>query len=166
MKKTSSLFLALTILLIGGVIVTLSLSSLAQAQPHGRGPWVGPKSPWTYYHGDWFNNGKLHYYYGQKQGWAPYHAHPPGAVERPGNWYGEKWENWYRAHPNFRENFDASILTGVNTKLVTATMKIFITATIMVRGQVGNNLTMVGKKKNMNMANTDVREWWYRGLGA
>ena len=101
--KKASILLALTILLIGGVIVTLSLPSLAQVH---KGPWVGEKSPWTYYKGDWFNNGKLHYFYGQKNGWAPYYSHPPGAAQRPGEWYGEKWENWNRAHPNARENFE------------------------------------------------------------
>ena len=89
--KKASILLALTILLIGGVIVALSSPSLAQGDPPPHGPFVGPKTPWTFFHGDWFKNGVLHYNYGPKPGWAPYYAHPPGPVERPGEWYGEKY---------------------------------------------------------------------------
>jgi hypothetical protein len=104
--KKASILLALIIFLIGSVIVTLSLPSPAQVHPPRRGPWTGAKTPWTYYHGDWFHNGTLHYYYGRKHGWAPYYARPFGRVERPGEWYGEKWEHWYREHPKNWENFE------------------------------------------------------------
>jgi hypothetical protein len=104
--KKASILLALTILLIGGVIVSVSTPALAQPMPHQRGPWTGNNTPWTYYHGDWFHNGILRYFYGQKNGWAPYYSKAPGQVERPGEWYGEKWEHWYRDHPNYWQNFE------------------------------------------------------------
>ena len=58
MKKLGIIF-ALTILLAGGAIG--SLSSLTQAQVYApppacpvMAPWVGPNTPWVYYNGDWF----------------------------------------------------------------------------------------------------------------
>ncbi len=54
----------------------------------------------------------------------------------------------------------ASTLTGITTGLANNTMKVFITATIMVGEEVGNSLTEAMNKADM--ASTDVREWWYR----
>jgi hypothetical protein len=104
--KKASILLALTILLIGGLILSASSPALAQPGPHHGGPWTGPNTPWSYYHGDWFKNGVLHYFHGNKNGWAPYYSKHPGNVERPGEWYGEKWENWNRQHPQNMEHFE------------------------------------------------------------
>ncbi len=104
--KKASILLALIIFLIGGAIVTMSSPVLAQPHPPHQGPWTGQNTPWTYYHGDWFKNGVLHYFYGNQHGWAPYYSHRPANVERPGEWYGDKWEHWYREHPKDMENFE------------------------------------------------------------
>ena len=60
-------------------------------------PYVGPNTPWVYNTGDWFLNGILYYFFGPRYGWAPYYAYPETYVVRPGQWYGPKWQGWYRA---------------------------------------------------------------------
>ncbi len=67
-------------------------------------PWVGPNTPWVYYQGDWFLNGMLYYFYGNRYGWAPYYAYPVTYVVRPGNWYGPRWNTWYQQHPQHWQN--------------------------------------------------------------
>jgi hypothetical protein len=69
-------------------------------------PWVGQNTPWTYYNGDWFLNGVLYYFFGPKYGWAPYYSYAPVYVVRPPQWYGPKWNKWYRAHPVYWQNFN------------------------------------------------------------
>jgi hypothetical protein len=68
-------------------------------------PWVGPNTPWVFYNGDWFSNGMLYYYFGPRYGWAPYYAYPTTYIVRPANWYAPRWNTWYQAHPNYRNNF-------------------------------------------------------------
>ena len=94
MKKLGIIF-ALTILLAGGAIG--SMSSLAHAQVYAAppplplvSPWVGPNTPWVFYNGDWFSKGILYYYFGPKYGWAPYYAYPRVYVVRPTYWYAPK----------------------------------------------------------------------------
>jgi hypothetical protein len=113
MKKVSIL-LVLALLLTGGALAIMSVPS--QAQFYGTppapapmapsmAPYVGQNTPWTYYNGDWFLNGILYYFFGQKYGWAPYYAYPPVYIVRPGNWYGPKWQRWYRTHPVYYQRF-------------------------------------------------------------
>lgn len=111
--KKMSILLALAVLLTGGALALTT--SVSQAQVYGPGPppaapamtpWVGQGTPWTYYNGDWFNNGILHYFFGPKYGWAPYYAYPRTYVARPGHWYGPKWNMWYRTHPVYYRNFE------------------------------------------------------------
>ncbi len=115
MKKVGIL-LVLALLLTGGTLGTLSSPSQAQVlaqvlvpapvpQPSAMAPWVGNNTPWTYYNGDWFNNGILYYFFGPKYGWAPYYSYAPTYIVRPTHWYGPKWDTWYRAHPVYWENF-------------------------------------------------------------
>jgi hypothetical protein len=68
-------------------------------------PWVGPNTPWVFYNGDWFSNGMLYYNFGSRYGWAPYYAYAPIYIVRPANWYAPRWNTWYQAHPNYRNNF-------------------------------------------------------------
>ncbi len=89
-----------------------AMPGLSQAQVYApppvhavAAPWVGANTPWVYYHGDWFLNGILHYFFGPQCGWAPYYAYPETYIVRPGPWYGPKWEGWYHAHPVYWENF-------------------------------------------------------------
>jgi hypothetical protein len=115
MKKVSIL-LVLALLVTGGALGITSLPSQAQyyGPPSGpppttampAQPWVGQNTPWTYYNGDWFLNGVLHYFFGPKYGWAPYYAYAPTYIVRPGQWYGPKWNKWYRAHPVYWQNFN------------------------------------------------------------
>jgi hypothetical protein len=69
-------------------------------------PWVGSNSPWVFYQGDWFLNGMLYYFYGDRYGWAPYYAYPHTYIVRPNNWYGPKWNTWYRQHPQYWQTFN------------------------------------------------------------
>lgn len=68
-------------------------------------PWVGANSPWVFYQGDWFLNGVLYYFYGDRYGWAPYYAYPYTYVVRPYNWYAPKWNTWYQRHPQYVQIF-------------------------------------------------------------
>ena len=109
MKKVS-LVLILAMVLAGGVIAPLSTASLAQVYapppPHPvAAPFVGPNTPWVFYNGDWFLNGMLYYFFGNKYGWAPYYAYAPTYVVRPNNWYAPRWNAWYKAHPAYWNNF-------------------------------------------------------------
>ncbi len=113
MKKLITVLL-LAVLVAGGALSALPGASQAQvvytappAAPYAN-PWVGPNTPWTYYNGDWFLNGVLQYFFGPKYGWAPYYAYPQTYVVRPGHWYGPNWNNWYRAHPVYWDNFHRS----------------------------------------------------------
>ncbi|MFZ0051448.1 MAG: hypothetical protein WAK96_06705 [Desulfobaccales bacterium] len=91
-----------------------AMPGLSQAQFHSppakviEAPWVGAKTPWVYYHGDWFLNGVLYHFFGPHYGWGPYYAYPETYIVRPGHWYGPKWEGWYHAHPAYRANFEHS----------------------------------------------------------
>uniref|UniRef100_A0A7C3V5S2 Uncharacterized protein n=1 Tax=Desulfobacca acetoxidans TaxID=60893 RepID=A0A7C3V5S2_9BACT len=109
-----SILLALVIVLTGGALGITSWPSQAQVlapppPPPGLhvvvSPWVGPKTPWVYYNGDWFYNGVLFYYFGPKYGWAPYYAYPRVYIVRPAHWYGPKWDAWYRRHPVYWKEF-------------------------------------------------------------
>ncbi len=111
MKKLSIL-LILAIFL--GVGMMGAMPGLSQAQvyapppppePVVGAPYVGSNTPWVYNGGDWFLNGILYYFFGPRYGWAPYYAYPETYVVRPGQWYGPKWQGWYRAHPVFLRNF-------------------------------------------------------------
>ncbi len=109
------IMLALALVVAGGVLGVGASPCQAQVvyapaplPPPGHvaiAPWVGNNTPWTYYNGDWFYNGVLHYFFGPKYGWAPYYAYAPTYVVRPAHWYGPKWQAWYRAHPAYWENF-------------------------------------------------------------
>ncbi len=68
-------------------------------------PWVGPNTPWLFYQGDWFLNGMLYHFYGDKYGWAPYYAYPPTYIVRPNNWYGPRWNTWYQQNPQYWQTF-------------------------------------------------------------
>jgi len=108
--KKMSILLALAILLTGSALGTMASPSQAQvcaplAPCSTMAPWVGSNTPWTFYNGDWFNNGVLHYYFGPKYGWAPYYAYAPTYIVRPAHWYGPKWDRWYHAHPVYWEHF-------------------------------------------------------------
>jgi len=109
MKKVS-LMLILAVVLAGGATLSLGAASQAQvyAPPppnHLAAPWVGPNTPWVFYNGDWFLNGMLYYFFGNKYGWAPYYAYTPAYVVRPAYWYAAKWHAWYKAHPVYWNNF-------------------------------------------------------------
>jgi hypothetical protein len=107
--KEVSLMLILAMLLAGGVIAPLSTGSLAQVNvppPNPvAAPFVGPNTPWVFYNGDWFLNGMLYYFFGNKYGWAPYYAYAPTYVVRPNYWYAPKWHAWYQARPVYWNNF-------------------------------------------------------------
>lgn len=109
MKKLSIMVL-LAILLTGSVLGVIPSPAGAQVyappppQPVAT-PWVGPNTPWTYYNGDWFLNGILYYFFGNRYGWGPYYAYPRTYIVRPGNWYAPKWHSWYQAHPTHWQNF-------------------------------------------------------------
>ncbi len=110
MKKLGIIF-ALTILLAGGAIGTMSTFSHAQvyAPPPPRPlltPWVGNNTPWVFYKGDWFLNGILYNFFGPKYGFAPYYAYPPVYIVRPNNWYAPKWNAWYQGRPQYWNNFE------------------------------------------------------------
>jgi hypothetical protein len=109
MKKIS-LGLILAMVLAGGVIAPLPAASLAQVYPAPppmpvATPFVGPNTPWVFYNGDWFLNGMLYYFFGNKYGWAPYYAYPQTYIVRPNHWYGPKWNAWYKTHPVYWNNF-------------------------------------------------------------
>lgn len=108
--KTLGIIFALTILLAGGAIG--SMSSLSQAQVyapppprHLVTPWAGPNTPWVFYNGDWFSQGVLYYFFGPQYGWAPYYAYPRVYVVRPAYWYAPTWNAWYKANPGYWKHF-------------------------------------------------------------
>ncbi len=105
--------LMLVVLVAGGVLGAVPSPSQAQVYPPPpvqpvANPWVGPNTPWVYYNGDWFLNGILYYFFGNRYGWAPYYAYPRTYVVRPNNWYAPRWNDWYRAHPVYWQNFHRS----------------------------------------------------------
>jgi hypothetical protein len=114
MKKSGILFM-LAIFLAGGALGMVYTPSQAQVyapppppshpQYAAGTPWVGPNTPWVYYNGDWFLNGILYYFFGNRYGWAPYYAYPPTYIVRPGQWYAPRWQEWYRGHPVYWQNF-------------------------------------------------------------
>jgi hypothetical protein len=113
--KTVSILLALAMVLTGGAFGLMTPPARAQVfspapppppQPGAMMPWVGQNTPWTYHNGDWFHNGILYYFFGPKYGWAPYYSYAPTYVVRPSQWYGPKWNKWYRAHPRYMQNFN------------------------------------------------------------
>jgi hypothetical protein len=111
MKKFSCL-LVLSILLAGGVAGVMTAPAYAQVfappppPPHPiLAPWVGPNTPWVHYNGDWFLNGVLYYFFGNKYGWAPYYAYAPTYIVRPNSWYAPSWNAWYQKHPVYWQNF-------------------------------------------------------------
>ncbi len=109
MKKLSFI-LMIAILLAGGALGAMSRPAYAQvyAPPPLHpvsAPWVGTNTPWVFYHGDWFLNGTLYYFFGPKYGWAPYYAYGPTYIVRPNHWYAPKWQTWYQKHPNYWDNF-------------------------------------------------------------
>ncbi len=114
MKKLS-MILVLALVLASGAVTVMSAPAAAQVyggytypapppNPYAT-PWVGPNTPWTYYNGDWFLNGILYYFFGQKYGWAPYYAYAPTYIVRPNYWYGPMWHAWYQGNPHYWENF-------------------------------------------------------------
>ena len=114
--KRRSLILALAILLAGGGIGAMSAPSYAQGyegydyppppQNPDATPWVGSNTPWTFYQGDWFLNGVLQNYFGNRNGWAPYYTYPSTYIVRPNNWYEPKWNAWYQHNPHYWQNFE------------------------------------------------------------
>ena len=114
MKRTSLIFV-LVILLAGGAIGAMSAPSCAQMygynyppppqNPYAT-PWVGSNTPWTFYQGDWFLNGILHYFFGNQYGWAPYYAYPPTYIVRPYTWYEPRWQTWYQHNPHYWQSFN------------------------------------------------------------
>jgi hypothetical protein len=109
MQKLIALFM-LTVLLAGGALSALPAPVSAQVpppvvRPVTVTPWVGANTPWVFYNGDWFLNGILYYFFGPKNGWAPYYAYPRSYIVRPTYWYKPHWHKWYKAHPVYWENF-------------------------------------------------------------
>jgi hypothetical protein len=113
--KRPILFFVLVILLAGGAIGAMSGPSYAQGyggynyppppQNIYATPWVGNNTPWVFYKGDWFLNGILYNFFGNRYGWAPYYAYPPVYIVRPNNWYAPSWNAWYQGHPHYWNNF-------------------------------------------------------------
>jgi hypothetical protein len=109
MKKVS-IVLMLAMVLAGGMMTAMTPHSQAQvfvpAAPQGvAAPWVGNNTPWVFYRGDWFLNGVLYYFFGNRYGWAPYYAYAPTYIIRPNQWYTPRWDAWYKAHPVYWTNF-------------------------------------------------------------
>jgi len=111
--KRLSLILALAIFLAGGAIGAMSAPAQAQygynypppPQNIYATPWVGPQTPWVFYQGDWFLNGVMYNFFGNKYGWAPYYTYAPAYIVRPHNWYAPKWQTWYKRNPHYWQNF-------------------------------------------------------------
>ena len=104
--------LALAMVLAGGAVGITPASSQAQFYQYPpppmniyATPWVGANTPWVFYNGDWFLNGILYYFFGPQYGWAPYYSYAPTYIVRPPNWYGQRWNVWYRGHPVYWNNF-------------------------------------------------------------
>ncbi len=107
--------LAIAILVAGGAVGAMSTPSYAQGyggynyppppQNTYASPWVGSNTPWTYYNGDWFLNGILYYFFGNNYGWAPYYSYPQTYIDRPNDWYGQRWNTWYQRNPNYWKSF-------------------------------------------------------------
>jgi len=112
--KRLSLILALAIFLAAGAIGAMSAPAQAQfgyyypppPQNIYATPWVGPNTPWVYYQGDWFLNGILYNFFGDRYGWAPYYAYPPTYIVMPFKWYDPKWNVWYKHNPQYWKNFE------------------------------------------------------------
>lgn len=111
--KRLSLILALAIVLGGGAMGVMSAPAQAQygynypppPQNVYATPWVGPQTPWVYYQGDWFLNGVLYNFFGNRYGWAPYYMYAPTYIVRPKTWYAPKWQTWYQRNPHYGQNF-------------------------------------------------------------
>lgn len=113
MKKVS-IILMLAIVVAGGVMGAMPAPSQAQvyvpappppAPQLVAAPWVGANTPWVFYQGDWFLNGVLYYFFGNRYGWAPYYAYAPTYIVRPTHWYAPRWNAWYKARPVYWTNF-------------------------------------------------------------
>lgn len=113
MKKILILMMA-TMVAAGGVLGTVPAPCQAQVyvpapapvpRPVVVTPWVGANTPWVFYQGDWFMNGVLYYFFGNKLGWAPYYAYAPTYIARPAHWYAPRWNTWYKSHPVYWTNF-------------------------------------------------------------
>jgi hypothetical protein len=107
MKKLI-MILTLALVLGGGALGLMSSASQAQVYVPAQTvivPQVGPNTPWVFYNGDWFRNGLLYYFFGNKIGWAPYYAYAPTYIARPTYWYAPRWNAWYQAHPTHWKNF-------------------------------------------------------------
>jgi hypothetical protein len=109
MKKVG-IILALVLVLAGAAMGVMSPA--VQAQVYAPGPpqavmvpYVGANTPWVFFRGDWFLNGVLYNFFGNKFGWAPYYAYAPTYIVRPTYWYAPKWNTWYQAHPTYWTNF-------------------------------------------------------------
>ena len=114
--KKGIIAMMMAMILAGGVLGPLPPPSQAQIYvpppppPAPRpvavpAPWVGPNTPWVFYQGDWFLNGVLHNFFGNRYGWAPYYAYAPTYIVRPTYWYAPRWNTWYKAHPVYWTNF-------------------------------------------------------------
>jgi hypothetical protein len=106
--KRVSMILILVVVLAGGALGIMAPASQAQVYVPVQTavvPWVGPNTPWVNYNNDWFLNGVLYYFFGNKIGWAPYYAYPPTYIVRPTYWYAPRWHDWYQAHPVYWQNF-------------------------------------------------------------
>lgn len=116
MKRLGLFFLLLLVILLAGGAIGAKATP-AYAQGYGgyvypppppnplSTPWVGPNTPWVFYQGDWFLNGILYHFFGNKYGWAPYYAYPPVYIVRPNIWYAPKWNAWYRHNPHHWQSF-------------------------------------------------------------
>ena len=114
MKKLG-LVLVIAILLGSGAVVAMSAPAYAQGYAYPpppqniyATPWVGPNTPWVYYNGDWFLNGILYNFFGNRYGWAPYYSYAPTYIVRPNQWYGSKWNAWYKRNPHYWDNFHSA----------------------------------------------------------
>jgi hypothetical protein len=110
MKKISILLMLIIVLVgsAGAMAGAASAQIYAPPPPPPQpvtAPWVGPNTPWVFYNGDWFLNGVLYYYFGNKYRWAPYYAYAPTSIERPNSWYVPSWKAWYQKHPAYWQNF-------------------------------------------------------------
>ena len=108
MKKVG-ISLILALVLAGGLTGTVPSQAEGSAPPPRpvavATPWVGANTPWVFYQGDWFLNGVLYNYFGNRYGWAPYYAYAPTYIVRPTQWYAPRWNSWYKSHPVYWTNF-------------------------------------------------------------
>jgi uncharacterized membrane protein YgcG len=67
-------------------------------------PWVGPNTPWVFYNNNWYYNGILYAFFGSL-GWWPYGYYGNTLIVRDVEWYGPRWNTWYREHPRYWNDF-------------------------------------------------------------